>query len=89
MHKRTAHALIDNDDNIDALCKNSTQESSSRNKDKQKRNITRDSGNSSLKVRHFVFRIHFQEQFSKKCSVYNRRLQRKMGKYRFLKQSTI
>lgn len=50
MHKRTAHALIDNDDNVDALCKNSIQESSSRSKDKQKRNITRDNSNSSLKI---------------------------------------
>lgn len=65
MHKRTAHALIDNDDNVDVLCKNSIQESSSRNKDKQKRNITRDNGNSSLKVRHFVFRIHFKNNFQK------------------------
>lgn len=39
MHKRTAHALIDNDDNVDALCKNSIQESSSRSKDKQKETL--------------------------------------------------
>lgn len=70
MHKRTAHALIDNDDNIDTFCKNSIQESSSRSKDKQKRNITRDNGNSSLKVTwktlcisNIIFENNFQKTF--------------------------
>ncbi|XP_033192576.1 uncharacterized protein LOC117158108 isoform X1 [Bombus vancouverensis nearcticus] len=50
MHKRTAHSLVDNDDNVDVLCQESVQESFSRSKDRRKGSIMRDNGNSSLKI---------------------------------------
>ncbi|CAK9825675.1 Zinc finger protein 76 [Anthophora retusa] len=52
MHKRTAHALVDNDDSsVDVLCQESIQESSSRGKDKRSRsNVIRENGSPSLKI---------------------------------------
>ncbi|XP_029034194.1 zinc finger protein 76-like isoform X2 [Osmia bicornis bicornis] len=52
MHKRTAHALVDHEDNVDNVdnvdpfCQESVQESSIRNNDKRKTNIERESGDS-------------------------------------------
>lgn len=51
MHKRTAHALVDNDDdNVDVLCQESIQESSGRSKDRRKTSIIRDNASPSLKI---------------------------------------
>ena len=50
MHKRTAHALVDNDDNVDVFFKESIQGSTSRGMDRRKTNVTRENGSSPLKV---------------------------------------
>ncbi|KOX69799.1 Zinc finger protein 76 [Melipona quadrifasciata] len=50
MHKRTAHSLVDSDDNVDVVCQESVQESSSRNKDRRRGSITRDDSTSSIKI---------------------------------------
>lgn len=50
MHKRTAHALIDNDDNADVVCQEPIQESSNRDKDRRKTNVTPDNDGPTLKI---------------------------------------
>ncbi|XP_076176335.1 uncharacterized protein LOC143151247 isoform X2 [Ptiloglossa arizonensis] len=50
MHKRTAHALVDNDDNVDVFFQESMPESSSRGKDRRKTNVVRENGSSPLKI---------------------------------------
>lgn len=51
MHKRTAHALIDNDDNVDIFFQESIEESSSQDKtDRRETKIPRENGSSSFEV---------------------------------------
>lgn len=50
MHKRTAHALLDNEDNVDSVFQESFQDSADRNKDRRKGNATRENGNAMLKI---------------------------------------
>ncbi|XP_076237778.1 uncharacterized protein LOC143181266 [Calliopsis andreniformis] len=51
MHKRTAHALVDNDDNVDIFFQESVQEPSNRRKtDKRKTNVARENASPSLKI---------------------------------------
>nr|XP_034189215.1 zinc finger protein 76-like isoform X3 [Osmia lignaria] len=68
MHKRTAHALVDHEDNVDNVdnvdpfCQESVQESSIRNNDKRKTNIERESGNSPpLKITEKDGQIHISK----------------------------
>lgn len=51
MHKRTAHALIDNDDNVDIFFQESIEESSSQDKtDRRETKIPRENGSSSFEA---------------------------------------
>ena len=68
MHKRTAHALVDHEDNIDNIdnvdpfCQESVQESSIRNNDKRKTNNERESGDSPpLKITEKDGQIHISK----------------------------
>ncbi|XP_029034195.1 zinc finger protein 76-like isoform X3 [Osmia bicornis bicornis] len=68
MHKRTAHALVDHEDNVDNVdnvdpfCQESVQESSIRNNDKRKTNIERESGDSPpLKITEKDGQIHISK----------------------------
>ncbi|XP_076620205.1 uncharacterized protein LOC143341277 isoform X1 [Colletes latitarsis] len=65
MHKRTAHALVDNDDHVDVFFQESIPESSSRGKDRRKTNIIRDNGSSPLKVTERIHRNIHEERFPK------------------------